>query len=299
MKILVTGKEGQVVQSLLERSAARPDLQVPDLQVIAVGRPELDLSRPDSVRAAIEAARPDIVVSAAAYTAVDQAEDEPELAFAVNATGAGAVAAAAQACGAPVIHLSTDYVFSGDAPSAYAETDAVAPKSSYGRSKLEGERLVAAANARHIILRTAWIFSPFGRNFVKTMLKLAETRDGLSVVCDQWGNPTSALDIADAIIHVVDRLGNEPGFADYGIYHLAGSGDVNWSGFARAIFEESAERGGPVADVADIATADYPTKAARPANSRLSTAKLQKRFGFTMPDWRASLADVVERLVKA
>ncbi len=292
MKIVVTGREGQVVQSLLEKASQRPDLQV-----IALGRPELDLAKPESVRSAIEAAKPDLVVSAAAYTAVDLAEDQPELAFAVNASGAEAVAEAAKICGVPVIHLSTDYVFAGDADKPYVETDITGPRSVYGSSKLEGERLVAQANPQHIVLRTAWVYSFFGRNFVKTMLKLAETRDSLSVVSDQWGNPTSALDIADAIIQVADHLAATPDFSAYGVYHLVGTGDTNWSGFARTIFSESAKLGGPTATVTDIATADYPTKAARPANSRLSTVKFQKMFNWSAPHWQSSLRDVVVRLV--
>ncbi|MFQ0814944.1 dTDP-4-dehydrorhamnose reductase [Brucella anthropi] len=292
MKILVTGREGQVVQSLLEKAAQRSDLEL-----IALGRPELDLAKPETVRCAIEATKPELVVSAAAYTAVDLAEDEPKLAFAVNATGAEAVAEAAKSCGVPVIHLSTDYVFAGDADEPYVETDATGPRSVYGSSKLEGERLVAQANPQHIILRTAWVYSPFGKNFVKTMLKLAETRDALSVVSDQWGNPTSALDIADAIIRVADHLAATPDFSAYGVYHLVGTGDTNWSGFARAIFDESARLGGPAATVTDITTADYPTKAARPANSRLSTAKFEKVFAWSAPQWQSSLRDVVARLV--
>ncbi|MEE9922412.1 MAG: dTDP-4-dehydrorhamnose reductase [Brucella anthropi] len=291
MKILVTGREGQVVQSLLEKADQRPDLEV-----IALSRPELDLKKPDTVRSAIEAIKPDLVVSAAAYTAVDLAEDEQEFAFAVNATGAQAVAETAKICGVPVIHLSTDYVFAGDADEPYVETDSTGPRSVYGSSKLEGERLVAQVNPRHIILRTAWVYSPFGKNFVKTMLKLAETRDALSVVSDQWGNPTSALDIADAIIQVADHLAVTPGFSAYGVYHLVGTGDTNWSGFARAIFDESAKLGGPTATVTDIATADYPTKAARPANSRLSTAKFQEVFDWSAPHWQSSLRDVLARL---
>lgn len=292
MKILVTGREGQVVRSLLEKASQRPDLDV-----ITLGRPELDLTKPETVHSAIEAMKPDLVVSAAAYTAVDLAEDEQELAFAVNATGAEAVAEAAKTCGVPVIHLSTDYVFAGDADEPYVETDATGPRSVYGRSKLEGERLVARANPQHIILRTAWVYSPFGKNFVKTMLKLAETRDALSVVADQWGNPTSALDIADAIIRVADHLAAAPEFSAYGVYHLAGTGDANWSGFARGIFSESARLGGPTATVADITSADYPTKAARPANSRLSTAKFQRVFNWSAPHWQLSLRDVVARLL--
>ncbi|WP_139975434.1 dTDP-4-dehydrorhamnose reductase [Ochrobactrum sp. CGA5] len=292
MKILITGREGQVVQSLLEKASQRPDLEV-----IALGRPELDLTKPDTVRRAMEAIKPDLVVSAAAYTAVDLAEDEQELAFMVNAIGAEAVAEAAKARGVPIIHLSTDYVFAGDADEPYVETDVTGPCSVYGSSKLEGERLVAQANPQHIILRTAWVYSPFGKNFVKTMLKLAETRDALSVVSDQWGNPTSALNIADAIIQVADHLAATPGFSAYGVYHLVGTGDTNWSGFARTIFSESAKLGGPTATVTDIATADYPTKAARPANSRLSTVKFQKMFNWSAPHWQSSLRDVVVRLV--
>lgn len=292
MKIVVTGREGQVVQSLLEKASQRPDLEM-----IALGRPELDLAKPETVRSAIAAIKPDHVVSAAAYTAVDLAEDEQELAFAVNATGAEAVAEAAKACGVPVIHLSTDYVFAGDADDPYVEADVTGPRSVYGSSKLEGERLVAQVNPQHIILRTAWVYSPFGKNFVKTMLKLAETRDALSVVSDQRGNPTSALDIADAIIQVADHLAATPDFSAYGVYHLVGTGDTNWSGFARAIFGESAKLGGPTATVADIATADYPTKAARPVNSHLSTAKFRQVFNWSAPHWQTSLRDVVARLV--
>lgn len=292
MKILVTGREGQVVQSLLEKASQRPDLQV-----IALGRPELDLAKPETVQSAIAAIKPDLVVSAAAYTAVDLAEDERELAFAVNATGAEAVAEAAKACGVPIIHLSTDYVFAGDASKPYVETDITGPRSVYGRSKLEGERRVAQANPKHIILRTAWLYSPFGNNFVKTMLKLAETRDALSVVSDQWGNPTSALDIADAVIQVADHLAATPDFSAYGVYHLVGTGDTNWSGFARAIFGESAKLGGPTATVTDIVTADYPTKAVRPANSRLSTVKFQEAFNWPAPHWQSSLRDVVAMLI--
>lgn len=292
MKIVVTGREGQVVQSLLEKASQRPDMQV-----IALGRPELDLAKPETVRSAITAIKPDLVVSAAAYTAVDLAEDEAELAFAVNAGGAQAVAEAAKACGVPVIHISTDYVFAGDAREPYAETDMTGPHGVYGSSKLEGERLVAQDNPKHIILRTAWVYSPFGKNFVKTMLKLAETRDALSVVSDQWGNPTSALDIADAIVHVADHLAAVPDFSAYGVYHLVGTGDTNWSGFARAIFSQSAELGGPTATISDIATADYPTKAVRPSNSRLSTTKFKEVFDWSAPNWQSSLRDVVTRLV--
>ena len=293
MRIAVTGRDGQVVQSLLERARG-----LPDLTVIPLGRPELDLARTEGIAATIAAARPDIVVSAAAYTAVDQAEDEPELARAVNETGAGAVAAAAAAAsGAPVIHLSTDYVFAGDADRPYVETDPTAPPSVYGRTKLAGEGAVAAANPHHVILRTAWVYSPFGKNFVKTMLRLAADRDVVRVVADQYGNPTSALDIADGILAVAPQLLGQAPAKRFGVFHLAGSGSTHWAGFASAIFEASGAAGGPVARVEEITTADFPTKAKRPANSRLSTERLHEVFGWQAPDWRLSCDAVVRRLL--
>jgi len=292
MRIVVTGREGQVVRSLIEQAAYHPSMEL-----IALGRPELDLTRAETVSEAIHAAKPDLVVSAAAYTAVDQAEDEPELAHAINAIGAGTVAQAAAAIGAPIIHLSTDYVFSGEGEEPYTETDPTGPRSVYGQSKLDGELAVAAANPRHLIIRTAWVYSPFGKNFVKTMLKLAEGRDSLSVVSDQWGNPTSALDIADGIFRAADRLWTDDTFDAFGIYHLAGTGDTNWSSFAREIFAASSKKGGPHAEVRDILTAEYPTKASRPLNSRLSTDKFFDVFDWRAPKWNVALASVVDKLV--
>jgi dTDP-4-dehydrorhamnose reductase len=294
MRIVVTGREGQVARSLIERAAYQPSIEL-----IVLGRPEFDLTRGETVSEAIHAAKPDLVISAAAYTAVDLAEDEPDLAHAINATGAGIVAQAAAAIGAPVIHLSTDYVFSGEGETPYTETDPTGPRGVYGQSKLEGEKAVAAANPRHLILRTAWVYSPFGKNFVKTMLKLAESRDTVSVVADQWGNPTSALDIADGILRVAERLRTDPAFDAFGIYHLAGSGDTNWSSFAREIFAASSNKGGPLAEVRDILTAEYPTKAARPLNSRLSTDKFFDVFDWRAPKWNISLAQVIDKLVSS
>ncbi|RWE34819.1 dTDP-4-dehydrorhamnose reductase [Mesorhizobium sp.] len=291
MRLAVTGREGQVAASLIEAARSRSDVEV-----VAVGRPALDLTRPDTVFPALEAARPDLVVSAAAYTAVDQAEDESDLAFAVNAVGAGKVAEAAARLGVPVIQLSTDYVFDGTKDGAYVETDATAPLGVYGASKLAGEQAVAAANPRHLILRTAWVYSPFGKNFIKTMLRLAAEREEISVVADQWGTPTSALDIADAILHVAARLRDDKNFAAWGIYHLAGSGETNWSGFARHILDTSRAFGGPHARVRDIATMDYPTKARRPANSRLSSEKFAGVFGWVAPEWRVSTESIIRRL---
>jgi dTDP-4-dehydrorhamnose reductase len=293
MKILVTGREGQIARSLVERAQARPDMIVE-----TVGRPELDLARPESVIAAIVRRSPDIVVSAAAYTAVDQAEDEVDVALTVNAGGASAVAKAAAQLGVAVIHLSTDYVFSGDKGSPYLEHDPVGPNSAYGRTKLAGEVAVADANPKHVILRTAWVYSPFGKNFVKTMLTLAETRSSIGVVSDQTGNPTSALDIADAILHVARALLAMPSPDKFGTFHLAGTGITSWSGFAENIFVESRSAGGPVAAVQRITTSEYPTKAQRPVNSTLSTEKLSRIYSWHAPDWRLSCADVVRRLVQ-
>lgn len=291
MKIAVTGRDGQVAQCLAERAR-----DVNDVEVVLVGRPDLDLCNPETVAAALDAVRPDIVVSAAAYTAVDNAEDEPALAHAINGAGAGAVAAAAARLGVPVIHLSTDYVFDGTKSGPYVEDDPTNPMGAYGASKLAGERAVAAANPRHVILRTAWVYSPFGKNFVKTMLRLAGERDELEVVADQFGNPTSALDIADAILHVVRTL-PAIGARGHGIFHLAGTGSTNWSGFTRQIMESSGSRGGPAAPVKDITTAEFKTKARRPANSCLSTEKFAAAYGWTAPQWQSSVDRVVARLI--
>ncbi|RJT30868.1 dTDP-4-dehydrorhamnose reductase [Mesorhizobium waimense] len=292
MRLVVTGREGQVAASLLEAGRV-----LAGIDVVAVGRPQLDLARPETVFKALEASRPDIIVSAAAYTAVDQAEDEADLAFAVNAEGAGAVAEAAARLGVPVIHLSTDYVFDGTKDSAYVETDPTAPLGVYGASKLAGELAVAAANPHHLILRTAWVYSPFGKNFVKTILGLAADRDEMKVVADQWGNPTSALDIAAAILHAAAMLDRDKGFDACGVYHLAGTGETNWSGFARHILDISRVLGGPHARIRDIATEDYSTKARRPCNSRLSTVKFRSAFAWQAPDWRISTQRTVSRLL--
>ena len=286
MRILVTGRNGQVATSLIAKAA-----KLPEIEVIAAGRPELDLEDAASVSRAIAAARPDVVVNAAAYTAVDKAEQEPARAFAVNREGAAAAAAAAAGLGVPFIHLSTDYVYPGDRPSPYVESDATGPLGVYGRSKLEGEIAVRAAHPSPLILRTSWVYSPFGANFVKTMLRLAKDRPVLSVVDDQTGNPTSALDIADAILRIA------PGLTSGGTYHLCGSGDVTWCGFAREIFAVSKTLGGPASDVRPITTAEYPTPARRPANSRMSMDAFEQRFGFRLRPWQDALAETVTRLL--
>lgn len=292
MRILVTGRKGQVAQALGERGASQEGIEV-----IAFGRPELDLLAPASVAAALRVAAPDAVVNAAAYTAVDKAESEPALAHAANAEGAGAVAAAAAALGVPVVHLSTDYVFSGGLDRPYREDDATGPLGAYGRSKLAGEAAVAAAAPNHAILRTAWVYSPFGSNFVKTMLRLASTRDAVGVVADQHGSPTSALDIADAVLTVCRNLLARDDARLRGIFHMTGAGDATWAELAAAVFSTSAACGGPSAAVEPIPTSAYPTPATRPANSRLNCAKLLGAHGVALPDWRSSVAGCVGRLV--
>lgn len=291
MKALVTGAEGQLARSLVERSAQRTGLEL-----AAAGRPWLDLEVPGSAERVIAAAAPDVVVNAAAYTAVDQAEDDPDRAFRINAEGAGEIAASAARTGARLIHVSTDYVFDGRAEGAYGEDSAPNPLSAYGRSKLAGEERVRAAAPDHVIVRTAWVYSPFGRNFVRTMMAAAQAREFVTVVDDQKGNPSSALDLADGLLRIVEawREGGRAGLG--GTYHLAGTGTVSWCGFARAVMDECRRLGLPAAEVRPIRSEDWPTPAARPRNSALDCTKFARDFGFAMPEWRHSLRVVVERI---
>ena len=289
MRIAVTGRTGQVARALAERAGLGDE-------VILLGRPELDLAQPATIAPALAAARGDVVISAAAYTAVDKAEGERDLAFAVNGAGAGAVAAAAQALGLPLIHLSTDYVFDGTKPAPYVESDPVAPLGAYGASKLAGEAAVLAADPGAAVCRTAWVYAPFGANFVRTMLRLAETRDEVAVVADQTGNPTSALDIADALLAMARRMTVDS--SPSGIFHMTASGDASWADLAEAVFAASAAHGGPSARVRRIATSEYPTPAPRPANSRLDCARLEQAYGIRLPEWRASVAAVVAGIIK-
>ncbi len=291
MRIAVTGREGQVVQSLVERSARNGSKNI----VVPVGRPDLDLGNVSSVHAALAAARPDAIVSAAAYTAVDKAESDSETAFAVNATGARAVAQAAAALGVPLVHLSTDFVFDGSKPGLYVEADPTAPLGAYGASKLAGEQAVLAVHADSAILRTAWVYGPFGANFLKTMLRLAADRDELGVVADQMGNPTSALDIADTVLGVVERLKDDPAPDLRGVFHMTSNGGTSWAGFAEAIFAASAAHGGPVAAVRHIPSTDYPTPARRPANSRLDCTKLARTYGMDLGHWMQAVDPIVAR----
>ncbi len=290
MRIVVTGTTGQVVSAIL---SATPS----DVKVTALGRPDIDLADPGSLRGPIVAARPDIILSVAAYTAVDKAESEPDLAQAVNGVAPGVLAAIAHELGVPIIHLSTDYVFDGAKPEPYVEDDATGPLGVYGKSKLAGEMAVRAASDNHVILRTAWVYSEFGGNFVKTMLRLAENRDEVSVVADQRGCPTCAVDIARAVIAIARRLRDDASPTRRGTFHLSAPDDASWAEFAGAIFSGLAARAGKTVGVRAIATFDYPTPARRPVNSRLDGHRLAAVYGIKLPSWRTSLDTTLDRLL--
>ncbi|HEV2602681.1 MAG TPA: dTDP-4-dehydrorhamnose reductase [Microvirga sp.] len=291
MRVAVVGTQGQVARSLAERGVAR------GVEVVNVGRPALDLLNINSVEATLTGVAPSIVVNAAAYTAVDQAESDEETAEQINGRAAGRIAEVAQRLGVPVIHLSTDYVFDGTLDRPYRETDPVAPVSAYGRSKLVGEQLVAAAHPDHVILRTAWVYSPFGKNFVKTMLALGATRSEIAVVADQRGCPTSALDIADAVLEIGGRLAAGASASQRGTFHLVGTGEATWADFAQTALDHAVEFGRSPVRVRGITTQEYPTPARRPMNSRLDTGKLSQTFGVKLPDWRESVRACVGRLL--
>ncbi|RBP16537.1 dTDP-4-dehydrorhamnose reductase [Roseiarcus fermentans] len=290
MRIAVTGSRGQVATSLRERAG-------PEVEIVTLSRPDFALEDRDGVLAGIAAARPDVVINAAAYTAVDKAESEEAVATRANADGAGHVAEAAARAGAPLLHLSTDYVFDGALDRPYREDDPTGPTGAYGRSKLAGERLVSERWANSAVLRTAWVYSPFGGNFVRTMLRLNETRDEVGVVADQRGNPTSALDIADALIAIARRLRDDATPALRGVFHMTGGGEATWADLAEAVFAEAHARGRRLTRVRRISTSDYPTPARRPANSRLDNAKLARVYGLALPPWRESVAACCARLL--
>lgn len=279
MKILVIGQSGQVAQELARLS---------DVQCI--GRDEADLTAPEQCSSAIHAHVPDAVINAAAYTAVDKAESEEALATLINADAPAVMARACASLGIPFVQISTDYIFDGSGTSPWKPMDAPAPLGAYGRSKLAGERKVRAADGTHAILRTSWVFSAHGTNFVKTMLRLGAERAALNIVADQIGGPTAARDIAASCHHIANALVEEPGKG--GTYHLAGQPACSWADFARQIFELA----GIDCAVTDIPTTDYPTPAQRPLNSRLDGGSLKETFGIDQPDWRAGLKDVLKDL---
>lgn len=284
--ILVAGGSGQVASALLAGAAGR--------EIVRVGRPEFDFDRPDGLHLILDKVQPALIVNAAAYTAVDRAESEPEAACRANRDGPALLAAWCAHAGAPLIHVSTDYVFDGLKGAPYVETDPTSPTGVYGASKLAGEQAVIAAGARAIVLRTSWVYAASGKNFVLTMLNAARKSNALRVVADQRGCPTAATDLAAAILSIADRL--EAGWDDAlgGIYHAAGSGETTWHALAEAVFARAARHGLPRPTVTPIATADWPTPARRPPDSRLDCAELDRAFGLRLPDWHASVDRTVD-----
>jgi len=295
MKILLLGKDGQVGWELQRSLALLGELR-------ACGRAEADFSDPESLRGLVRALAPNIIVNAAAYTAVDRAERDEAAAHACNAVTPGVLAEEAAASGAWLVHYSTDYVFDGSKEGAWVETDAAHPLSAYGRSKYEGEERIRASGASHLILRTSWVFAARGRNFARSMLALAKERDHLDVVADQHGAPTGAALVADATALALHRLA-APGPAARalsGTYHLAAGGSTTWHGYARHVLALARQHGavlkaGPEA-VRAIASSAFPTPAARPANSRLDCSKFRSRFGLALPDWRHHVDRLIAEL---
>ena len=289
MKVLVTGKNGQVgscLANLLETQT--------ELNLLALDRKQLDITDPIQVDKIVSEFQPNIIINAAAYTAVDKAEQESELAIAINRDGPQNLANAANKVNATIIHISTDYVFDGDSAENYLESDITAPQGEYGRSKLAGEQAVAQACPKHIILRTAWVFGEHGNNFVKTMLRLAKVRDSLGVVADQFGGPTYTGDIANAILTISKQIAQ--GSQAFGVYHFSGFPHASWHTFAEKIFEIALEQSilvQPI-QVNPITTLDYPTPAKRPANSRLNCDKIYNAFGIKQSEWKAALVRIKE-----
>jgi dTDP-4-dehydrorhamnose reductase len=291
MRFLLCGGTGQVGEEF--RALATPD----DVEVVAPGRSALDLEDADAIARVIAAEPWSAVVNAAAYTAVDRAESEEAVAFAVNAEAPSRLAIETGRRGIPLVHISTDYVFDGRKGAPYIEQDPAAPLNVYGRSKLAGERGVRAANPRHVILRTSWAYSPYRTNFVKTILRLAAERDRLAVVADQRGCPTAACDIAKACLAIAKRCASEPERAPYGVYHFAGAGETSWFGFAATIVDMSAGRRTRSPQVVPIPTFEYPTPAARPLDTRLDCTAIVRKFGVVLRPWREALEETIDRLM--
>ncbi|HSC68856.1 MAG TPA: dTDP-4-dehydrorhamnose reductase [Cellvibrio sp.] len=288
MKILVTGANGQVGYCLQQQ------LKKTDFEFVALTRADLDISNAQAVENAIGQIQPDVIINAAAYTAVDKAEQEQALAFAINRDGAANLASAAKKMGAAILHISTDYVFAGDATGSYREDAPTAPQGVYGQSKLEGELAVIAANDKHIILRTAWVFGEHGNNFVKTMIRLGRSRDTLGIVADQIGGPTYAGDIAKALIEIAQQYAAGKTIA-WGTYHFSGLPHISWFGFAKNIFAEVEQTNlyeKAIPQLNAITTADYPTPAKRPNNSKLDCKKIELAFGITASDWQLALKNI-------
>ncbi|HWA78840.1 MAG TPA: dTDP-4-dehydrorhamnose reductase [Acetobacteraceae bacterium] len=287
--ILVTGGSGQLATALSKAGQ--------DIKIRRVGRPEFDFDRPETIDKAIANQRLAAIVNAAAYTAVDAAEDDVAAAFRANRDGPARLAVLAASSGIPLIHVSTDYVFDGGKGAPYVESDPTAPLGVYGASKRAGEEEVLAAGGRAVVLRTAWVISPTGRNFVRTMIAARSKTDHLRVVADQLGQPTSAADLASAILAILRRI-ESAGWQERfgGIFHAAGTGETTWHGLATAVFEEAARHGVIPPEITPIRTEDWPTRARRPADSRLDCERLAEIFGVRLPPWRESLRGLVDEL---
>lgn len=295
MKILLTGKNGQVGFEL-QRALA------PLGEVVAVDQHECDLSNPDAIRQLVAKVAPQVIINPAAYTAVDKAESEPQLALAVNGTAPGVFGEEAARLGALVIHYSTDYVFDGCVSGAYLESDTPNPQSVYGKSKLAGEKALQASGADHLIFRTSWVFGAHGANFAKTMLRLAAEREGLKIVADQFGAPTSAALLADVTAQVLGQYKRQgrTGFP-FGLYHLVAGGCTTWHEYAQTVVRAALAAGKPLKltadDILPITTADYPLPAPRPANSRLDTQRLRETFELELPAWQSGLGHVLQQIL--
>ena len=287
-KILITGAYGQVGHCLTQQA------QTNDWAVLAIDRDKLDITDPQAVLALVNEYHPNVIINAAAHTAVDKAETEIDASYAINRDGPKFLAEAAANVGAAILHISTDYVFAGDKEDVYNEADLVSPQGVYGASKLAGEEAVTAANPKHIILRTAWVFGEHGNNFVKTMLRLGSQRDQLGIVADQFGGPTYASDIAAALLTMAEKAVAAPATVSWGIYHFAGEPHVNWYQFALAIFDKAVEHKllAKAPQLNALTTADYPTPAKRPANSRLDCSKIFTEFGIQPSDWHKALENI-------
>lgn len=287
-KILITGAYGQVGHCLTQQA------QTNGWAVLAIDRDKLDITDLQAVLALVNEYQPDVIINAAAHTAVDKAETEVDLSYAINRDGPKYLAEAAASVGAAILHISTDYVFAGDKEGIYAEADVVSPQGVYGASKLAGEVAVTVANSKHIILRTAWVFGEHGNNFVKTMLRLGSQRDQLGIVADQFGGPTYAGDIAAALLVIADKAVVAPETLTWGVYHFAGEPHVNWHQFSQAIFDKAVEAQllAKAPQLNALTTADYPTPAKRPANSRLDCSKITHEFGIQPSNWLKALENI-------
>ncbi|RON41744.1 dTDP-4-dehydrorhamnose reductase [Pseudomonas brassicacearum] len=283
MRVLISGQHGQVSRELQHRLGSVGEL-------IVLGRDQLDLAQPEQIRQQVQKIRPDLIINAAAHTAVDLAESEPETAFAINAVAPGIFAEEALMLGIPLIHYSTDYVFDGKKVGPYNEDDTPNPLGVYGKSKLAGERAIIDVQGKHLVLRTSWVYSTYGRNFLLTMQRLLQERPEVRIVADQIGAPTWAGTIANSTLALIERW--QAGEAvTWGTYHLTAQGKTSWFGFAQAIGEALRQQGKPCANLLPIPSSDYPTPAVRPLNSCLDCSRLQREWGVRQPDWQIALRE--------